>query len=506
MSTLTVIDGSLNGFPVTLPAGPLGFAVGGEYRDEGLKTNASVENFVASVPTSDVEVSRGIEAGYAEVSIPVISPSMKVPGIYSIDLDGAGRYEKYEGTNSAITPKVSFVYRPIVDVALRGTFSGAFIAPNLIETKGPPSVGFTSLTNLGAGYDEQANAMGTSNPNLGPTRSNTWSAGLVISPQKVPGLTVSADFFHVEEEGIIGSNADSLQILTDANTLGAASPYASLIHYGSFTGPGISPTAVKGPNGYIAGSAANYFIDTTLVNATTFRESTVDITLNYDHDFGPKVGEATVGINGTYYLQAKGNLAPGQPNFDQIGLYLSDTVGVDGTYTPQYKLAPYVGYRYGGASVEALGNYLPSMRDGDFAAFGGNNIDERKGDYTLNGGLFGGGAGGNLPKIRDYFIINTTLSYEFGLNKPNPAAPAPAPTASKDGKGGGKEVVSSQQMAKQMTTFKLLDGLKLTFGVNNITNAKPPTTSFESPDSDNTDATIYDPFQRYYYFVVSKKF
>ena len=56
-----------------------------------------------------------------------------------------------------------------------------------------------------------------------------------------------------------------------------------------------------------------------------------------------------------------------------------------------------------------------------------------------------------------------------------------------------------------MTTFKLLDGLKITFGVNNVTNAKPATI-YDSPDSSNTDASIYDPFQRYYYFVVSKKF
>ena len=51
----------------------------------------------------------------------------------------------------------------------------------------------------------------------------------------------------------------------------------------------------------------------------------------------------------------------------------------------------------------------------------------------------------------------------------------------------------------------ILDGLKVTFGINNVTNAKPATI-YVSPDSTNTDASIYDPYQRYYYFVVSKKF
>jgi iron complex outermembrane receptor protein len=492
LSTLTVIDGSLNGFPVTLPAGPLGFAVGGEYRDEGLKLNDSSENFVASVPVADVEVSRGIEAAYGEVSIPVIGPSMKIPGIYSFDIDGAGRYEKYEGINSSIIPKVSFVLRPVIDVALRGTFSGSFLAPNLIETNGPPVAGFTPAVDLGAGYTEQANAISTSNPNLGPTRAYTWSGGIVISPSKVPGLTMSADFFHVEEEGIVSTTgAPSDTILSEANTLGSASPYNSFIHFGSPTGPNLTSTKP----GQLTGNASDYFVVTSLANLLQQRTSAVDFNVNYDHDFGPKVGAITLGMNGTYYLQSKGNVSAGGPNFDEIGLYLGEDFG-DGDYTPQYKLAPYFEYRYGGATLSALGNYIPSLRDGDYL----DSLTDRKGDYTTEEGF-------NLPKIRDYYTINMTLSYEFGLNKPNPAAPAPAPKEGKDAKGGGdgKEVASSQQMAKQMTSFKLLDGLKMTFGVNNITNGKPPLIA-ASPDFDNTDASIYDPYQRYFYFVVSKKF
>jgi iron complex outermembrane receptor protein len=490
LSTLTVVDGAINGFPVKLPGGPVGFAVGGEYRQEGLRLNDSSENFVASVPFADVEVSRGIEAGYAEVSIPVVSPSMKIPGIYSFDIDGAGRYEKYEGTNSAIEPKVSFIYRPILDIALRGTFSGSFLAPNLIETAGPPVQGFTDLVNLGAGYLEQANSLGTSNPKLGPTRATTFSSGLVLSPHQVPGLTVSADVFHVEEEGIIGSTVPADTVLLEANALGSASPFNSLIHFGSPTGPSLSSTKA----GQITGNADNYFVVTTLGNTTNFRETAVDFTLNYDHDFGPKIGELTLGLNGTYYLQAKGNESQGGPNFDQIGLYLGADF-LDSDFTPQYKLAPYVEYRYGGASLAALGNYLPSMRDGDYL----DSLTDRKGSYTTEEGF-------NLPKIRDYYDIDMTLSYEFGLNKPVPTTSGSAPAEGKDAKGGGKEAVaSSSQFVKQMTSLKLLDGLKLTLGINNVTNAKPATI-YDSPDSTNTDASIYDPYQRYYYFVVSKKF
>ena len=56
-----------------------------------------------------------------------------------------------------------------------------------------------------------------------------------------------------------------------------------------------------------------------------------------------------------------------------------------------------------------------------------------------------------------------------------------------------------------MLALKLLDGLKVSFGIQNVTNARPSQIE-NSPDSTNTDASIYDPFQRQFYFVASKKF
>ena len=55
------------------------------------------------------------------------------------------------------------------------------------------------------------------------------------------------------------------------------------------------------------------------------------------------------------------------------------------------------------------------------------------------------------------------------------------------------------------TAPRLLDGLSLGFGINNVTNARPPQIQ-GSPDSTNTDAALYDPYQRLYYFTLEKKF
>ena len=175
-------------------------------------------------------------------------------------------------------------------------------------------------------------------------------------------MTISGDFFHVEEEGIISSPIPATEILLDGNAMGAASPYNQFLHFGSPTGPNLTSNAA----GQIQGSAGNYFVTTSLANDLQFRESTVDINVNYDHDFGPQFGGITLGVQGTYYLQAKGNEAAGGPDFDFIGIYLGDTFG-DSNYTPSYRLSPYASYRYGGATTSApSGTHIPSTRDGDY--------------------------------------------------------------------------------------------------------------------------------------------
>ena len=500
-SKLTVIDGKFTGFPINLPAGPLGFAIGAEYRLEELRLNTSAQNTVASVPSTDIELSRGIEAGYAEVQIPVVSPTMKIPGVYSLDLDGAGRFENYEGATSNWTPKVSFVYRPIKDVAIRGTYAKSFNEPTLIDTNGPTVSGFSSIFNLAAvpgvapaGGPEQVNTVTTSNPSLGPIRTDTYDLGIVLSPHQIPGLTLSADLFHVEQKGILGSNSPApvTTVFNNLNRFGTGpgfnTAFLPFIHVGSLNGPapvGLAP-------GQVVGNLSSYFFVTSSINASRLRETGVDFTANYDHDFG-KFGAITLGLNGTVNLQFKTNESPGAPLFDNIGLYGAGTLtGIGGQVVPDYKLVPYIEYRYGGASVSALMNYIPSLRDTLVL----NDGPLRAGDYTQYGGP-------NLTKVRDYYDIDMTVSYEFGLNKPKAdVAPEPAP---KDGKDGGKAVVTSKEEVKKKMALNLLDGLKLTFGVNNIPNARPPFIR-SSPDSSTTDVSRYDPYQRYYYFVVSKKF
>ena len=74
---------------------------------------------------------------------------------------------------------------------------------------------------------------GSAIPTWRPSTADTYSLGIVLSPHQVPGLTLSADFFHVEEKNTVGGFPD-VTILNSVNTLGPASPYASLVANGNY--------------------------------------------------------------------------------------------------------------------------------------------------------------------------------------------------------------------------------------------------------------------------------
>ena len=470
------VDGRITMFPYNLPAGPIGFAVGGDWRHESLKANVDPQGiFLGSVPTGDVDVGRDVAAGFAEIQIPLVSPDMKIPFLYSADIDGAARYETYDPGDSTWMPKVGFVVRPANDLALRGTFQKSFLPPSLFETHGSTVSGVSSPVNLGAGT-EQAQEETNANPALRNTRADTYTAGIVIAPRQVPGLDLNADFFHVEETNRIGPIPD-VAILDGVNAAGPASPFAGLVHLGSPTGP-----TVTAP-GQLAGNLPLYYVTDSLQNLGGARIGGIDFGLHYDRDIG-SVGQFHLGIDGTYYLQYKVSTLAGSKFYDVIGFYN----GLASEVQP-YHLTPQVSYKNRGFTVSAIGNYVPSGRDAHNVS-----LDPTPGLDGYNADKLQ-----ELPKIRDYYTIDLLFSYEYHFNPVY--VPTPPPRDGKD----GSQTTTMTAVPGTDSPLRSFDGLKLSFGIQNVTSARPPLIN-GSPDASNTDASIYDPYQRQYYFVVTKKF
>lgn len=109
-----------------MPGGPLGLAIGFEYRKESLDAPSLSGTENGSVNSSYVAAKGGstVSAAYVEFVAPVAK---------TLELSGALRYDKYDQFNST-TPKVGAKWTPDKSFALRGTYSEGFRAPGAAES------------------------------------------------------------------------------------------------------------------------------------------------------------------------------------------------------------------------------------------------------------------------------------------------------------------------------------------------------------------------------------
>src|SRR5438270_1503945 len=156
---------TLNGDLFQLPAGPVSFALGSEYRGERYEnTPDSLNTTFNTIGSTDLEasrVNRDVWGFYQEVRIPVTSPTWNFPGAYSLEFDLAEREEWYSqnvAASSAIPhessstfdtqrPKFSVRWQPIdQQLTLRATYSEGFHAPSLLELSAATVQSFTAVT------------------------------------------------------------------------------------------------------------------------------------------------------------------------------------------------------------------------------------------------------------------------------------------------------------------------------------------------------------------------
>lgn len=203
-----------------LPAGGVGAAAGLDYRLETLHQSPDPEtaagDVIGEVQEAPVDRSRQIWATYAELKIPIIGPAQHIPGIHSLLLDAAGRYEDFlTGHEDKTVPKVGILYRPFDDsLSFRASASRGFLAPSMFKLY---SDGVFSLPALVDPRTNKAIAevpvRDVGNSSLKPETSNAYNAGFVWSPNFAPlrGFTTSVDLWRVERNGTaLVNNQDTL--------------------------------------------------------------------------------------------------------------------------------------------------------------------------------------------------------------------------------------------------------------------------------------------------------
>ena len=194
-----------------LPAGGIGFAVGGQFRRETLEENPDMLNvegdIVGNSPVPTANCGRKSYAFYAETSIPIFSPTNAIPGFRSLEFTAAGRFEAFENNNTnVLVPKFGMRWQPFDEqLTLRATWGEGFREPSLEELCGSPlsTLEPSHDPKNGGVFEPETNTLISSNPGLQPEDSRSFSGGFVYTPKYVPGLTCSVDFWDTERTGVV---------------------------------------------------------------------------------------------------------------------------------------------------------------------------------------------------------------------------------------------------------------------------------------------------------------
>ena len=245
--------GYITGSIFELPAGAVKAVAGFEYRHEGQETNGdpdgddvggvdgdpTTEDFnITSLATfPSIEASYNVIEGFAEIDIPVFD---------GFNIQGAARIGEYNTIGTIISYNAGFVWQPIDDFRIRGQFSRSQRAPNLTELFSPPRPDSDDLTdpcdglfpdgsglstpsgvggenadlsivaanclsepgiqaffadpdNAGEPFEFDGSLQGPNagNPNVKEETANTYTAGIVLQPRFIPGLTLVGDYYRI---------------------------------------------------------------------------------------------------------------------------------------------------------------------------------------------------------------------------------------------------------------------------------------------------------------------
>ena len=298
--TQRVVSGSLSGNFGTfmeLPGGPIGFAVGAEYRKETSDSDPAQEIQDGLTWVGPITRQRGsfdVKELFAEVNLPVLEDARFAR---RLSFGAALRASDYSTVGSTSTWKLDASYAPVSALTFRSTYAQAVRAPNISELFSPETSTFHFIVdpcdvnelNNGTGVREANCAALLTGLGIDPTTflpsntpqatlftegifggnlglseetATTWTAGVVLRPEFAPGLSLSLDWYDIEIEDAINTpEAEELaELCVDQPSLD--NPFCAGIDRDPDTG-------------YIVGFTVRPD------NVASFRTAGLDLTLNW---------------------------------------------------------------------------------------------------------------------------------------------------------------------------------------------------------------------------------
>jgi iron complex outermembrane recepter protein len=477
---------TIGGPVIDLPAGSLTVAGGLEYRSESFVPNEDPNSKFGNVtdyqnPLAPLESGkRYVWSIFGELDIPIIGQQWSWPGLRDIDVVVSERQDYYSDFGSAAKPKFALRYKPFNDFTFRMTYSEGFVAPSLPElfaTALPVEVGVNDPVTGQNGVTVISQTLG--NTSLKPETDYTYYIGGVWNPGSsdpehswwgwANGFSAYFNWYQIDQHNLIGTL--TAQEVVDLAALGAAFPGTAVI---------------RAPNGSISDVIATY------ENLGDGRVNGIEFGVQYvtkEYFWGKLDLEASASYIYNFSQQTPFGLNPNGTLFYRV-LNLTDTFG-----TPDWKILASLFY-----SKTLFG--IDTVRTGVTLHYVGSELDVTN---SANGTdpITTLDAPGYVHVIGNWTTLDWQISYEFG--KPVEITPeTPKPGYDKEGKKIiGEKAIAPAPEGSRSWIPELLANTTLTFGIDNVFDARPPFSSDVYQGYDTTDANY---IQRFFYLSIDKKF
>ena len=314
-SSLDVIEANLTGNLFSLPGGDVGFAVGGQYRDQDLSfafdTISQQDGFAFLIGNPNFSGSVDVWALYGEVLLPVTD---------WIEVTGALRYENYgELIGDTVDPKIAVLVRPTDGLSLRGSWSTSFRAPSVFQTQGVQT-SFVNITDFDGSTTFGGNRT-VGNENLDPETSRAFNFGATWSP--LSNIELSIDYYNFSFEDVLAQES--------AQGIVTADPFD----------PRIERTS--------AGTIS--IVNTAFINADAIDTSGIDFAANasFDTDFGTFTPFLDATLLLTYDVTTNG------VEVDGLGAFNNGNVGAP---TQRFKGNFGIGYNNGPINANFIARHI----------------------------------------------------------------------------------------------------------------------------------------------------
>lgn len=327
-NTQTLAGAQLTGNLLELPGGALASAAGFEYRRD---TRVYRDDPLAELGLLSDKAAGTSLAGddtVSEAFLELVAPLLRDrPFAHDLRLEGAVRWSQYESIGDTTAWKLGGSWSPVAGLRVRATRSRSVRAPSLYELYMPRQISQISIydpcqaSQIASQPNRAANCralgipegwvgprdsgdfylfdtVGGGNQALEAETSDAWTAGLVISPPAVPGLSIALDYWRIEIAGAV-------------QALDVTSIVQRCVDSGSIDNV-FCPRVERGADHGIT------LVDYSIINVGSLSTDGVDLQASYSFDAGrlgwPFPGRFTLGANATYLHSLEQLVDSGDPS------------------------------------------------------------------------------------------------------------------------------------------------------------------------------------------------